>query len=85
MKENAEFQHFILRFNKNFLTLQNTTEKRGYRMEAGPKTRCEDRVTLWITLSDREFEDINKNHKKSFTSYILGAKFCNLFLEFILS
>jgi len=28
----------------------------------------EDRVTLWITLSDKELGDINKNHKR-FTSY----------------
>ncbi len=28
----------------------------------------EDRVTLWITLSDKELGDINKNHKR-FISY----------------
>jgi hypothetical protein len=42
---NAEFQHFILRFNKNFFTLQIAL-KEGI----GGESRLKDMVTLWITL-----------------------------------
>jgi hypothetical protein len=42
---NAEFQHFILRFNKISLLCRDRW-KRGY----GGETRPKERVTLWITL-----------------------------------
>ncbi len=46
----AEFHHFMLRFNKkNFLTLQ-VLLKEGTRGERRPKRQGEDRVTLGITL-----------------------------------
>jgi hypothetical protein len=43
----------------------------------------EDRVTLWITLSDREFEDINKNHERS-TSYTLEQSLVTFFRVYTL-
>ncbi len=45
---NAEFQHFILRFNiKKFITLLIPLNE-GIRGESRPKRHCEDRVTLCI-------------------------------------
>ncbi len=51
---NAEFQHFILRFNKNFLTLQIPL-KEGMKERVKWPVEClpgeEDMVTLQITLT----------------------------------
>jgi len=45
---NAEFQHFILRFNKISL-FANTTERRDRGWKQA-QIEAEDRVSLWLTL-----------------------------------
>jgi hypothetical protein len=47
---NAEFHHFILRFNKNFICFADTTERRDRGWKQAQREGEEERVTLRITL-----------------------------------
>jgi hypothetical protein len=61
---NAEFQHFLLRFNKNFLTLRISL-KEGTKGETRPK----DRVALLINLGQGGGADTLK-----FNLHVIGRE-----------